>query len=86
MDDNEDKNKEATILEITRLINEFQTKFKERTSHAEQFLTITELENLWTELRNSTDVLYSDMVRQMMSSIDESEVIRKKKESTQAKE
>ena len=70
---------EATILEITRLIKEFQGRFKERTSQTERFLTINELENLWSELRNNTEVLYSDMIRQLMSTIDEREMVRKKK-------
>ena len=77
---------EATILEMTRLIKEFQERFKERTSQTERFLTINELENLWSELRNNTEVLYSDMIRQLMSSIDERDMVRKKKENTPAEE
>lgn len=79
-------NNEAAILETTRLIKEFQEKFKERTSQTEGFLTIDELENLWSELRNNTDVLYSDMVRHLMSTIDEREIVRKKKENISPKE
>jgi len=83
---NEDYNYEATVLEITRLIKEFHENFRDKTSNSERFMTINELENIWTELRNNTDVLYSDMVRQLMSTIDEREMIRKKKENTLKKE
>ena len=86
MEHTKENDNDATILEIRRIIREFQDKFKERTSQAERFLTINELENLWSELRGNTDVLYSDMIRQLMSTIDEKELIRKKKESTPAKE
>ena len=73
---------EPTILEITRLIKEFQEIFKDKTRQAERFLTINELEILWSELRNNTEVLYSDMIRQLMNTIDERELVRKKKENT----
>jgi hypothetical protein len=73
---------EPTILEITRLIKEFQEIFKDKTRQAERFLTINELEILWSELRNNTEVLYSDMIRQLMNTIDERDLVRKKKENT----
>jgi hypothetical protein len=72
-------NADPTILEITRLIKEFKENFSGKTSDSEKFLTINELENLWTELKNNTDVLYSDMVRQLMSTVDERDMVRKKK-------
>ena len=70
---------DPTILEVARLIKEFKLDFASRTSDTEKFLTINELENRWTELKNSTDVLYSDMIRQLMSKVDEREIVRKKK-------
>jgi hypothetical protein len=73
---------EATILEITRLIKEFQEIFKDKTRQTERFLTINDLEILWSELRNNTVVLYSDMIRQIMNTIDERDLERKKKENT----
>lgn len=86
MEHTKENDNDATILEIKRLIKEFQDRFKEKTNQSERFLTINELENLWSELRKNTDVLYSDMVRQLMSTIDEKELIRKKKENTTTKE
>jgi hypothetical protein len=36
---------------------------------------------LWAELQSNTNNIYSDMLRDMMSSLDERELIRKKKEN-----
>jgi ribosomal protein L7/L12 len=77
---------EATILEITRLIKEFQEVFKDKTKQSKGFLTINELEILWSELKNNTEVLYSDMIRHLMNTIDERDLVRKKKESTPTEE
>ena len=69
---------DSTILEIIRLIKEFKSEFKAKTSDTEKFLTINELESRWSELKNNTDVLYSDMVCQLMNEVDEREMVRKK--------
>ena len=79
-------NSDPTLQEIARLIKEFKEEFSSKTSDSEKFMTINELENRWTELRNSTDVLYSDMVRQLMSTVDERDMVRKKKLNTPPKE
>ena len=73
---------DPTILELIRIIKEFKSEFRAKTSDIERFITINELENRWTELKNNTDVLYSDMVRQLISEVDEREMVRKKKQST----
>lgn len=72
--------------EIERLIDEFKEKFKVRTSDADNFITIHEIERMWGELQQNTLNIYSDMVGDLMGSIDESDLIRKKKESTHKKE
>jgi DNA-binding HxlR family transcriptional regulator len=36
---------------------------------------------MWGELRDKTNNIYSDMLSKMMSDIDESDIIRKKKEN-----
>jgi len=76
---------DPTILEVTRLIKEFKNEFKAKTSDTEKFLTINELENQWTALRNNTEVLYSDMIRELMSEVDERDIVGKKKENTPPK-
>jgi len=73
---------DPTILELLRIIKEFKSEFKAKTSDTEKFITINELENRWTDLKNNTDVLYSDMVRQLISEVDEREMVRKKKQNT----
>lgn len=76
----------ARMNEIERLVNEFQEKFQAGTSQAENFITMTEIERMWSELRNKTDNLYSDMLCELLSSVDEGELIREKKQNTKERE
>ena len=73
---------DPTILEAARMIKAFKDEFSAKTRDSENFMTITELENLWSKLRKSTDVLYSDMIHKLMSEIDECDMVSKKKENT----
>ena len=75
----------AEIAEIERLIREFKEKFANGTASADDFMTISELELMWSELQNRTNNIYSDMIRKLMSEVDESDLIRKKKDSTSTK-
>ena len=77
---------ELEIVRITKCIQEFREKFVDGTSDASNFLTITQIENLWSELRNNTNEIYSDMLQRLISEVDESDLIRKKKESFDSKE
>jgi len=70
---------DTKIAEIERLINEFKETFKAGTTDADNFITIHEIERLWGELQNNTNNIYSDMLRELMSNVDESQLIRKKK-------
>jgi hypothetical protein len=72
----------ARLSEIERLIKEFKEKFEAGTLDAENFITINEIERLWGDLQSGTNNVYSEMIRELMSSVDESEIIRKKKENT----
>jgi hypothetical protein len=74
------------LVEIERLIREFKEKFEAGTSDAENFMTMFEIEQLWSELQNRTNNVYSDMVQELMNAVDERNLIRKKKESTKPKE
>lgn len=67
------------IAEIERIIQEFKEKFTAGTANADDFLTISQLELLWSDLQNRTNNIYADMIRKMMSEVDESDLIRKKK-------
>jgi len=74
------------LAEIERLIKEFKEKFEAGTSDSDNFITITEIEKLWGELQNETNNIYSDLVHELMSTVNESELIRKKKRNLKAKE
>jgi len=74
------------LAEIERLIREFKEKFAAGTSSADDFITISEIELLWSELQNRTNNIYSDMIRKLMNEVDESDLIRKKKDSTNSTE
>jgi hypothetical protein len=70
---------DARVAEIERLIRGFREKFQAGTSDAENFLTMTEIERMWSELRSKTDNIYSDMLCELLSSVDEGGLIREKK-------
>ena len=67
------------ISEIGRLIQDFKEKFKAGTSDANSFMSITEIELLWGELQDKTNYIYSGMLRELMSEVDERDLINKKK-------
>lgn len=69
---------EQRIVEIQRLVDKFQSDFKEGTADPDNFMTMSDIERLWGELRNSTEKIYSDMVMELMASVDESRLISKK--------
>ena len=67
------------VAEIERLIGKFKEKFALGTANADDFITITELELMWGELQQRTNNIYADMMRKLMSEVDETDLIRKKK-------
>ena len=72
--------------ELLRIVEQFRQRIIEGTSDSEHFFTISEIERLWSELRGNTSLLYSDMLSDILSDVDESELIRKKKRNTEKKE
>jgi hypothetical protein len=69
-----------------KLIQEFKEKFAAGTTDADNFMNISQIEMLWGDLQSRTNNIYSDMIRKMMSEVNESELIRKKKHTAEAKE
>lgn len=69
----------VTIGELSRIIKDFEEKFKNGTEDPDRFLTLAEIEELWGKLIGDTNVLYSDMIQQLIHSINEKDVVRKKK-------
>jgi hypothetical protein len=72
--------------ELLRIVDVFRQRIVAGTSDPDNFLTISDIERLWSELRGNTSLLYSDMLSDLLTGVDESELIRKKKESTGKKE
>ena len=80
-------NKEAREYgeELLRRVDEFRHRIVEGTNNPEHFLTISEIEHLWSELRGDTSLLYSDMLSDLLSNADEAALIRKKKRNIEKK-
>jgi hypothetical protein len=72
--------------ELLRIVEEFRQKIIAGTSEVDHFLSISEIERLWSELRGSTSLIYSDMLSDLLSVTNESELIRKKKQNISKKE
>jgi len=81
-----DESTNIQIAEVERLINEFKERFLKGTSNADNFITMQEIEKMWGDLQIHTQNIYSEMIRELMSTVDERELIRKKKVNTQLKE
>jgi hypothetical protein len=86
MDDEKVSASDLQKAELERLIDDFREKFKERTANPSSFITIHEIERMWGELLGNTQNIYSDMIRELISSQDEKELIRQKKENSPRKE
>lgn len=71
--------------QLLHLVDNFREKIRYGTSNPNSFITISEIERFWSELRGNTDALYTDMLNEMMAEIDESEILRKKKPNTEKK-
>jgi hypothetical protein len=70
------------IAEIERIIKDFKEKFAAGTASADDFMTISQLELMWGELQSRTKNIYSDKIRKKMSEVDESDLKKKKKDTT----
>jgi len=71
--------------ELLKLLDDFKQKIVDGTTSADDFLSITDIENMWSKLRGDTGLLYSDALSEILSDVDESELIRKKKPNTEPK-
>jgi CRP-like cAMP-binding protein len=77
----EDLGEQREIAEIERLIKESKERFRKGTREAENFVTIHEIERMWGELQSETSNIYTEMISELLRTVDESEIIRKKKEN-----
>lgn len=69
-------------LEISHQIDKFIADLQNGTSDPDNFITITQLEERLSMLRASTTKTYSDILSAYLDSMDETELIKRKKEST----
>lgn len=83
---NYDQNFEDRLQVIEQNIRHFRETFKNRTKDPKNFLTLTDIEKMWSELNNSTELIYSDIIKDMIKEIDEKSLIKEKKTSSEAKE
>lgn len=71
-----------THIGKSKLGSELETLIEaidERTNDPDQFLSITELERMWSRSMSNTSQIYSNALSDAISSIDESELIKRKK-------
>lgn len=77
---------EDAIAQIENNIAEFKQKLDAGTSNPDNFITLSEIEEMWHTLNNSTNKTYSDMISAYLSDIDEKEVIKLKKDNAGSSE
>ncbi len=70
-------------VEISHQIDKFIADLQNGTSNPDDFITITQLEEKLSLLRSSTTKTYSDIVSSYLDSLDETELIKRKKGNTE---
>ena len=78
-DDSKLQISESTKSSINNAIDDFYNSFQKKTTNANSFMNINELEDLLSTLNSETRNIYLKMVSEMLSNIDESELIQSKK-------
>lgn len=69
------------VQDIRDAINHFLDKLEAKTKDTDDFLTMDQLENMFSELDSKTRKIYLDMIADSLSSINEKDIIRSKKEN-----
>ncbi len=69
------------VQDIRDSVNKFLDQFDKKTANTSDFLTMDALEDLLKELDSETRKTYLNMVSDAISSIDEKELIKSKKEN-----
>lgn len=83
---NENRTIDDIVDDLKRLNVEFRQKIQEGTKNADSFMKLHEIEHLWSCLLSDTQKIYSDEVMDLLKQIDETDLIRKKKESSGKRE
>ena len=74
------------ISKLTKQVSEFGNRIIDGTTSSDNFMTMNDIEYNWKNLRNETEKVYTEMVSQIIAAVDERDIIRKKKESTETEE
>ena len=72
-------------IEIIDQLNDFQERVDKATDDPEHFISMTELEREWQQLRLSTSKTYSDLVSKALSSFDNKRLNSSKKANSSRK-
>ena len=68
--------------QIDKEIDEFKAALDAGTADPESFISFAEIERKWSELKSKTNKTYSDLISTYLSTLDESKIIKSKKENT----
>ena len=71
--------------DVMEAIDKFKADFRSKTADSRNLFTIKELESMLNELVLKTNKVYLDMTSEMLSDIDEQEVITSKKLNSERK-
>lgn len=71
---------------VRNIFSNFEKKFQEGTKDPDKFLTISELESRWASLRKDILECGDEMVRRLVESVDEKDLVKKKKRNFKTKE
>ena len=67
------------IQDLRERINDFLDEMAEKTEDTENFLTMDDVETLFSKLDSETRKIYLNMLSDSLSNIDEKEIIKSKK-------
>ncbi len=70
---------EDATEEINKNLQKFKGNLEAGTADASSFMTISELEKHWKDLRRDNDKIYSDLVSTYLNNVEEKELIKRKK-------
>ena len=78
--------KSAIMDQIEDAVDDYIESFRLKGNNGEKLPSISEIEDIVTDLKNKTRDIYLNMVSDSISNYDESKIIDSKKENTNKKE
>ena len=80
------RNIQEIMDELNRINQEYRQKLSDGMNDPDSFMKLAEIERLGRELSKTTQNLYLEQTISVLDSVDETILIRKKKENTKTKE